>query len=329
MRAEQRGAGYGPQAAAMRTLPHAAHLSSTVRGPIQTPDVRIRKKPYMKQTPMRNPLHAHLPISLLVLCLSAMGVHGDIWRFTASGVVDGIGNTSTNPGPEGIVLGQPATSECIFDKSIQPLGTTSNTWYNHSILYARITIGSYTWRYIGRSDDKITCSDNHGFTQDQLIFAGNGYAADTFPLAHGGHWQVMPLNSIDQDGTMDMMTSPYIADLPASFFPENASSIVGNVRSDVVTNPRWYVRFSIDPATIEFQPVAAPFLSHIVQSNNTLSLMTANLTPSRTYNLESVATITDTNWQAVASFPLISSFDPVSIELPSGEDTGFFRVRSP
>jgi hypothetical protein len=73
----------------------------------------------------------------------------------------------------------------------------------------------------------------------------------------------------------------------------------------------------------------APFLSHIVQSNNTLSLMTANLTPSRTYNLESVATITDTNWQAVASFPLISSFDPVSIELPSGEDTGFFRVRSP
>ena len=192
----------------------------------------------MKQTPMRNPLHAHLPISLLVLCLSAMGVHGDIWRFTASGVVDGIGNTSTNPGPEGIVLGQPATSECIFDKSIQPLGTTSNTWYNHSILYARITIGSYTWRYIGRSDDKITCSDNHGFTQDQLIFAGNGYAADTFPLAHGGHWQVMPLNSIDQDGTMDMMTSPYIADLPASFFPENASSIVGNVRSDVVTNPR-------------------------------------------------------------------------------------------
>ena len=41
MRAEQRGAGYGPQAAAMRTLPHAAHLYSTVRGPIQTPDVRI------------------------------------------------------------------------------------------------------------------------------------------------------------------------------------------------------------------------------------------------------------------------------------------------
>ena len=39
MRAEQRGAGYGPQAAAMRTLPHAAHLYSTVRGPIQTPDV--------------------------------------------------------------------------------------------------------------------------------------------------------------------------------------------------------------------------------------------------------------------------------------------------
>ena len=28
MRAEQRGPGYGPQAAAMHTLPHAAHLSS-------------------------------------------------------------------------------------------------------------------------------------------------------------------------------------------------------------------------------------------------------------------------------------------------------------
>jgi len=42
MRAEQRGAGYGPQAAAMHTLPHAAHLSSTARGPIQTPDVLRR-----------------------------------------------------------------------------------------------------------------------------------------------------------------------------------------------------------------------------------------------------------------------------------------------
>jgi hypothetical protein len=40
MRAEQRGPGYGPQAAAMHTLPHAAHLSSTARGPIQTPDVQ-------------------------------------------------------------------------------------------------------------------------------------------------------------------------------------------------------------------------------------------------------------------------------------------------
>jgi len=43
MRAEQRGAGYGPQAAAMHTLPHAAHLSSTARGPIQTPDVRLER----------------------------------------------------------------------------------------------------------------------------------------------------------------------------------------------------------------------------------------------------------------------------------------------
>ena len=39
MRAEQWGPGYGPQAAAMHTPPHAAHLSSTARGPIQTPDV--------------------------------------------------------------------------------------------------------------------------------------------------------------------------------------------------------------------------------------------------------------------------------------------------
>jgi hypothetical protein len=44
MRAEQRGAGYGPQAAAMHTLPHAAHLSSTARGPIQTPDVGIKSR---------------------------------------------------------------------------------------------------------------------------------------------------------------------------------------------------------------------------------------------------------------------------------------------
>ena len=40
MRAEQGGPGYGPQAAAMHTPPHAANLSSTARGPIQTPDVR-------------------------------------------------------------------------------------------------------------------------------------------------------------------------------------------------------------------------------------------------------------------------------------------------
>ena len=36
---EQWVPGYGPQAAAMHTLPHAAHLSSTARGPIQNPDV--------------------------------------------------------------------------------------------------------------------------------------------------------------------------------------------------------------------------------------------------------------------------------------------------
>jgi hypothetical protein len=37
---QQWGPGYGPQAAAMHTLPLAAQLSSTARGPIQTPDVR-------------------------------------------------------------------------------------------------------------------------------------------------------------------------------------------------------------------------------------------------------------------------------------------------
>ena len=40
MRAEQGGPGYGPQAAAMHTLPHAANLCRYGRGPIQTPDVR-------------------------------------------------------------------------------------------------------------------------------------------------------------------------------------------------------------------------------------------------------------------------------------------------
>jgi hypothetical protein len=49
MRAEQRGAGYGPQAAAMHTLPHAAHLWSTARGPIQTPDVRREDKHGIRQ----------------------------------------------------------------------------------------------------------------------------------------------------------------------------------------------------------------------------------------------------------------------------------------
>ena len=39
---EQGGPGYGPQVAAMHTLPHAANLSSTARGPIQTPDVLLR-----------------------------------------------------------------------------------------------------------------------------------------------------------------------------------------------------------------------------------------------------------------------------------------------
>ena len=38
-RAEQGGPGYGPQVAAMHTLPLAANLLSTARGPIQTPDV--------------------------------------------------------------------------------------------------------------------------------------------------------------------------------------------------------------------------------------------------------------------------------------------------
>ncbi len=38
---EQGGPGYGPQVAAMHTLPLAARLPSTARGPIQTPDVRI------------------------------------------------------------------------------------------------------------------------------------------------------------------------------------------------------------------------------------------------------------------------------------------------
>ncbi len=33
------GPGYGPQAVAMQTPPHAAKLSSIASGPIQTPDV--------------------------------------------------------------------------------------------------------------------------------------------------------------------------------------------------------------------------------------------------------------------------------------------------
>ena len=38
---QQWGPGYGPQVAAMQTLPLAAQLSSTASGPIQTPDVQL------------------------------------------------------------------------------------------------------------------------------------------------------------------------------------------------------------------------------------------------------------------------------------------------
>ena len=268
-------------------------------------------------------------VLFLLLVLLASGAYAELWRFTASGVVDGMGNASGHPGPEGIELGHIAFSECIFDSSDTQLGTTSNTWYINAILYARISIGAYTWRYIGRGDSKITCSDNHGFTQDQLIFAGHGFDDELFPLAHGGHWQIMPLNAIDQDGSMDMMTSPYISDLPASFRPENAVSIVGNIRSDLNTNPRWYVRYSIHPSSIEFTPVARPVSSRLLQSDNSLSLTVENLTPSLSYVVESVATMADTNWQPVALFPVISSFGLLSVDLPSHETTGFFRIRIP
>ena len=42
--AQQLGPGYGPQVAAMHTLPLAANLSSTACGPIQTPDVRKTRR---------------------------------------------------------------------------------------------------------------------------------------------------------------------------------------------------------------------------------------------------------------------------------------------
>ena len=41
---EQWVPGYGPQAAAMHTLPLAAHLHRTARGPIQNPDVGLKRK---------------------------------------------------------------------------------------------------------------------------------------------------------------------------------------------------------------------------------------------------------------------------------------------
>ena len=41
-RGEQWGPGYGPQAAAMHTPPHAANLFRCGRGPIQNPDVLLR-----------------------------------------------------------------------------------------------------------------------------------------------------------------------------------------------------------------------------------------------------------------------------------------------
>jgi len=43
-RGEQWGPGYGPQAAAMHTPPHAAMPCRYGRGPIQTPDVRAKRE---------------------------------------------------------------------------------------------------------------------------------------------------------------------------------------------------------------------------------------------------------------------------------------------
>ena len=97
MRAEQRGAGYGPQAAAMHTLPHAAHLSSTARGPIQTPDVGHEA---MNKTAMT------LVTTVLLLVLGALAAGEDYEKANREGAfilahnrysVVSIGVDTTNP----------------------------------------------------------------------------------------------------------------------------------------------------------------------------------------------------------------------------------------
>jgi hypothetical protein len=264
---------------------------------------------------------------LLALCLLPSIGHGELWRFTASGTVDGIGNTSTNPAPAGIVLGQSAFAECVYESSAKQLGTSSNTYYTNSILYTRVTIGAYTWRYIGRADGKVSCSDNDSFTKDQLIFAGNGYSTGTFPLAHGGHWQVTPLRANDQDGSNDMLTSAYIADLPNSFNPALAVDVIGWVRSAIPTDPHWYIRYTISPGSISFQPMAKPAPNQLAYSNTTFSMYVSNMVPGLTYFLEGVAEMGDTNWQPVFTFPAAESLDPELISVDVGGDKYFYRIR--
>lgn len=281
----------------------------------------------MNRTPHHTTWFSRKRIILWALCLLPTLGHSELWRFTASGTVDGFGNSSTNPAPTGIVLGQSAFSECIYESGAAPLGTSSNTYYTNSILYARITIGAYTWRYIGRSDGKISVSDNDSFTQDQLILAGNGYSTNTFPLANGGHWQVTPLRANDQDGSMDMLTSAYIADLPGSFNPTLAVDALGWVRSDIITNPRWYIRYSINLGSISFQPMAKPAPCQLAYTNNSFSMSVSNMVPSLTYYLEGVAEMGDTNWLPILTFPATESLDPEPITVDAAENKYFLRIR--
>ena len=74
---EQGGPGYDPQAAAIHTLPLAAQLSSTIRGPIQTLDVVVGKE-NMKSR--RN----HVPLLVLLVILGGCGKNAAVDRRSTS-----------------------------------------------------------------------------------------------------------------------------------------------------------------------------------------------------------------------------------------------------
>jgi hypothetical protein len=242
-----------------------------------------------------------------------------------NGEVDGIHNSSTNLIPPGITIGDSVTAICVYDSGSTPFGTSSNTWYSNPLLYCQVSIRSYDWNYIGRTDSKISCSDNDDFTTDQLIFSGRGYGTNGFPYATDTSWQITPLYAYDDKGVM--LDSAYITDLPDSFSPELSEELVGWVRTDIPLNPRWDIRYTIAPESVTFIPMPPPILSQPTYSNDTLSVIISNLVPSLAYVVESVSVLGDTNWQPIVSYTDLMNLAPQPFSVEITENKKYIRIR--